>query len=204
MDAPKSTPGVVGASMVILGAGAAGGALLGDRLAKSSGDQLTQNMLTIEGAIFGTLLAGFAGVVLGAASSKWRPVGETTAIMGIGAPLVMAAMGFAKQANAAQSSQIAQSSGQTYTVTQANSGQTITVNVGDSLAINLVQGMPQPASSVAGVLVYNGSSNITISGSTLVSYQYTAATSGTTKLTSTETPTGQSAPSTFTLTVVVQ
>src|SRR5208282_5760884 len=117
------------------------------------GDPLGGAILTVEAGVFGVLAAGFGGLVLAAAAPKWRGVGETAALVGIGAPVVLGAIGLTKATVAmAEQGQLPAQTLQTYSITSANSGQTLNVNVGDTINVLLDATYAAPTVSATGVL----------------------------------------------------
>jgi hypothetical protein len=203
---PSSTAGTVGIALGLLAAGGAGAALAVGVATKGKGDALGGAILTIEAGVFGVLAAGFGGLVLAAAAPRWRAVGDTAALVGIGAPVVLGVIGLTKATIAqAETPQLVSIPPQTYTITQANSGQTLSVNVGDTLNVTLDATQPAPTVSTTGVL--SAGSVVTpvpaTGGSSTGSqsmYPYTAIAAGTVTLTSTPSGSGQGG-SAFTLTV---
>ena len=208
MKPPSSTAGTVGAALGILAAGGGAAALAVGLATKGKGDPLGGVILTVEAGVFGVLAAGFGGLVLAAANPKWRAVGDTAALVGIGAPVVLGVIGITKATIAqAETPQLSSTQPQTYAITQANSGQTLSVNVGDTVNVTLDATQPAPTASATGIL--SAGSVVTpvpaTGGSSAGSssmYPYTAITAGTVTLTSTPSGSGQGG-SAFTLTINV-
>lgn len=199
MKAPSTTIGTVAASLGLLavGGGAAATAV-GLAVKKDTTDAMSGAILTIEAGVFGVMAAGFGGMILAVASPKWRGVGETAALIGVGAPLVLGTLGLVKAtiAQAETPAQIA-ATPQTYQVDSSNTGQSFQVNIGDTINLVLDSTMPAPTASATGILSAGATSTQTNSTATpgatgettgsQVTYPYTAVAAGSVTLTSTPT-----------------
>lgn len=202
MNPPRTTAGTVGAALGILAAGGAASALLVGVVTKGRGDPLGGAILTVEAGVFGVLAAGFGGLVLAAANPKWKGVGETAALVGIGAPVVLGAIGLTKATVAmAEQSQLPAQTAQTYTITATNTGQSLNVNVGDTINVLLDSTYAAPTVSATGVLSAGTSGPTTqaqtpASGSgssaATTTYPFTAVAAGTVDIEATSTS-GQNA-----------
>jgi hypothetical protein len=173
MRPPRSTLGVVGTGVAVVAAGAVVGTGAGYAAAKAQGTagNISGTIFILEMGVLGAIAVGFAGIVVAAASPKWREVGEAAAVVGVGAPLVLAAIGVAKQH--AQLSQGGGTTPQTYSVTTTDSGSTVNMNVGDTLQVTLPSTDAAPTVSATGTLA---TSTTTTSGSNQVaSFVATAA-----------------------------
>jgi len=94
MRPPTTSEGVVFAALLALGAVTAAGAAVG--YAVSPPPPSNQSVGAVEGGTLGALAASFGGLLVGANSKRWRAVAETTAMVGIGSVLVIAAIGAVK------------------------------------------------------------------------------------------------------------
>lgn len=190
MKPPSSTAGTVAASLGVLAAGAAIGAGAVALATRGKGDPLGGAILTVEGGVFGVLAGGFAGVVLAAASPRWKAVGDSAAIIGIGSPLILGAIGLTKAALSQSETPSLPPVAQTYSVDATNSGQTLNLNVGDTLNISLGAAYAAPTVDQTGVLSAGASSSTTdASGNIVTIYPFTATAAGTANVTAAQTGT---------------
>lgn len=175
MRPPESGLGVVGTSVGIVAAASALGAVGGYYVARARNpaNPLANAVTAVEMGVLGAIAAGFAGVIVAAASPKWREVGEGTAVVGVGGPLVLATIGVVKQSAALGSTGPAR----TYNVTSADSGTTVNMNVGDTLNVLLPSATAAPTVTSTGVLATSSSQ---VSGT----YTFIAAKAGTVSLVS--------------------
>lgn len=98
MKPPTSSEGNVMAAIAVLAAVTAAGAGIG--YAASPLPPSNKQVGAVEGGTLGALAASFGGLLVGAASPKWRRVGEMTSLIGIGGILAMAAIGAVKNTQA--------------------------------------------------------------------------------------------------------
>ena len=225
MKPPSSTAGTVAAAIGILAAGAAAGAFAANTAVKGKGDPLTGTILTIEAGVWGVMAAGFGGLILAAMSKGWRPVGETAALVGVGAPLVLGAIGLTKATIAqAETPAVLPPGPETYQVDVDDNGQNFTLNVGDTLNVVLDANMPVPTVTPTGLLTSGTSTTapavaaVAASGSTpataatdsMVTYPFTATAAGTATLTSngtattsTDTTDTATPPTSFSMTITI-
>ena len=196
MKPPRSTLGVVGTSVGVVAAGVALGAGAGYLASRrtTATDALASAIFTIEMGIVGAIATGFAGIVVAAANPKWREVGEGVALVGVGAPLVLATVGAVKQGLQLGTGNT--TSPQTYNVTSSDSGSTVNMNVGDTLSVSLPSTDTAPTVAATGILATSATSPqaASTSGSSTTSYSFVATAAGTTTV---------SSGSDFTLTVTV-
>jgi hypothetical protein len=155
------------------------------------------------------MAVGFAGLVVGAMSPKWRSVGETSALIGIGAPLVLGTIGLTKSTiSQAETPAELPPGPQVYQIDSTNNGQSFAVNVGDTINLILDSTLPAPTVTPTGILTAGASSatpansdtSTTSATTTTTTYPYTVAAAGTATLTSTDATSGST--DSFTMTVV--
>lgn len=99
MQPPRTTEGNVLASVGVLAVGTALGATLGYRA--SPLPPANKVVGAIEGGTLAVLTTAFGGLVVGAASPRWRRLGEMTGLVGVGTVAVLALLGASKMASAA-------------------------------------------------------------------------------------------------------
>jgi hypothetical protein len=98
---PRTTEGNVAASIGVLAAGTVLGAVIGHQISPLPPDNKVVG--AIEGGTIGVLATAFGGLVVGAASPRWRRLGEMTGLVGVGTVAVLALLGASKMASASTS-----------------------------------------------------------------------------------------------------
>jgi hypothetical protein len=222
---PSTTAGTVGAAVGLLAVGGAVGGIATSLAVKGKGDPLDGTILTVEAVIWGVMAAGFGGLVFGYWKPAWKDVGETAALVGVGAPLVLGAIGLTRATLAqAETPALLPQGPQTYQITADDTGQTFTLNIGDTVDVVLDASMPAPTASATGIVAAGASTTAAaipaVAATTspaaaavaavdsMVTYPFTATAAGTVTLTSTPTSTtptttGAAAPAAFTITLTV-
>jgi hypothetical protein len=197
---PTSTEGSILGAVGVLAAGATAGALVGSA-ASPAAPTGNKTVGAIEGGTIGVLATALGGLLIGEFQPKYKKLGEMTGLVGLGAVVVMAAVGAIKNAAAATtptpspaiapntmrvvtpSGTAPNGTGRLFSVTTADSGSAVPMAVGDQLAVNLPTGTGAnwftftstggPASSYQGLTFANRSTQ-SVSGGTVTQYAYNA------------------------------
>lgn len=150
MEPPESQGAAIGIATgaTALGAVAGGAALhlLANVTRGTSAVPAAKDPAVLTGALIGSLLVGFGGVVLSEVSESWSGVGKAIALIGVGLPTTAIVVGAGKaltsrpaqvQPAAAPAALPPAAQGQVFTATVADSGRTLNMHPGDTLKVSL-------------------------------------------------------------------
>jgi hypothetical protein len=138
MEPPKGVFGNVLAGSLALGGAAWAGAALNSRSVSRQAPAAATAAAAL-GGVTGALLALFGAAALGVSESKWKVLGQTTTILGIGSFAALALVGLRvnDQLLAAAG---AGGTPQALVAGEADSGSTFNLRVGDTLTVELPAG----------------------------------------------------------------
>jgi hypothetical protein len=136
MDPPKSVLGNVLAGSLALGGAAWVGAALNSRSVGRRTPAAATAAAAL-GAVTGSLLALFGAAALSVSESKWKTVGQTTTVLGVGGFAAMALVGLRINDRILASSA---SQPQALLASEIDSGGTFNLRVGDTLTVELPAG----------------------------------------------------------------
>ena len=162
MNPPTTTSGNVIAALGTLALGALAGAAVGSQLKQAN----ESNSETAEGILTGVVLASFLGAATAVASPKWRGVGATAALVGLGGIAALAVVGMADPA-LANSSMLLLSSPASIQITGAGS-QAAGIAANSDFTIAL----PTGAAMTAAPQVAGAVTNVTVDSSGIIHGHY--------------------------------
>lgn len=208
MDPPKGVIGNVLVGSLALGGAAWVGAALNSRSVARQSPAAATTAAAL-GSVTGALLALFGAAALSVTDSKWKVLGQTTTILGVGGFTALALVGL-KASDRLLVSPVEQGVPQSLLALEQDSGSTFTLAPGDTLTVELPAAQSGYSWSwtdaPAGFLTGPVQAVVPTTGGTVEHDTWTATAAGTAQLTAQLVPSaagGGAATATWSATVVV-
>jgi hypothetical protein len=188
VEPPRSAIGQIATGVAFLGGAAWVGAALNSRAVAQKSPAAATAAAAL-GAVTGSLVALFGAATLSVTEGKWKTLGQTTTILGVGGFTALALVGL--KINDRMLAQSA-SQPQALLASEADSGGSFALHVGDTLTVELPAaqaGYKWSWTSTAGPLTGPASVAVAVTGGSVEHDTWTAVAAGDAELTAQLVPT---------------